>query len=189
MCDHAGMTDLPTSWAAAQALRAAGWPDGLPKHFFTGKPCKRGHIAPRMASDGNCTECKRMQDRAYDSQPHVRDKANAYAREYTKRPERAVRERYYAAKGRADRQRATPPWLTAKQKQATRTVYEEAQRLTDETGIPHHVDHVIPLKVKELQARLGDRDQLPSTRPPKKGGNVIRLHRNPNTGRLDDIPF
>lgn len=142
------MTDLPTSWADAQALRAAGWPDGLPKHFFTGKSCKRGHIAPRMASDGNCTECKRVQDRADRVRPHRAEQINAYNRDYTKRPERRAPERAFAAAGRAALLRATPPWLTAEHKAAIRAVYEEAQRLTDETGVPHEVDHIVPLRGK-----------------------------------------
>jgi len=27
------------------------------KHYFTGKPCKRGHIAKRFVSSGNCCKC------------------------------------------------------------------------------------------------------------------------------------
>ena len=29
------------------------------KYYFTGRPCKRGHIAPRSTTDGVCTICKR----------------------------------------------------------------------------------------------------------------------------------
>jgi hypothetical protein len=31
------------------------------KHYFTGEPCKRGHIAKRFTSDAGCIECKRNQ--------------------------------------------------------------------------------------------------------------------------------
>jgi hypothetical protein len=27
------------------------------RRFYTGKPCKQGHIAPRYVSTGACTEC------------------------------------------------------------------------------------------------------------------------------------
>lgn len=38
----------------ATALRARQL--GL-MHYFTGKPCKRGHISPRYATSGNCSQC------------------------------------------------------------------------------------------------------------------------------------
>jgi hypothetical protein len=37
---------------------------------------------------------------------------------------------------------AMPPWADV---DAIKAVYAEAQRLTDETGIPHEVDHIEPL--------------------------------------------
>lgn len=41
---------------------------------------------------------------------------------------------------------ATPPWLTSAQWAEMNAVYHEARRLTAETGVPHHVDHIVPLK-------------------------------------------
>lgn len=41
--------DLPISAKIAKSL-------GI-KRFFSGKPCKYGHIAERMAVNGDCTEC------------------------------------------------------------------------------------------------------------------------------------
>ena len=29
-------------------------------HYFTGKPCKHGHIANRLSSNGTCVECMRL---------------------------------------------------------------------------------------------------------------------------------
>lgn len=40
---------------------------------------------------------------------------------------------------------ATPTWLSDEHKLAMKTIYSEAQRLTKETGILHHVDHILPL--------------------------------------------
>lgn len=37
---------------------------------------------------------------------------------------------------------ATPTWADTK---AMRAIYAEAVRITTETGIPHHVDHIVPL--------------------------------------------
>lgn len=46
-------------------------------------------------------------------------------------------------KRRADRLQATPPWADLV---AIAAVYAEAARLARETGVEHHVDHIIPLR-------------------------------------------
>jgi hypothetical protein len=49
------------------------------------------------------------------------------------------------AKRHAERLRATPAWADSK---AIIEVYKEARRLSKETGVKHHVDHIIPLRGK-----------------------------------------
>ena len=56
----------------------------------------------------------------------------------------------YKAKRRAKERKATPSWLTKEQTEAIRAVYEEAERLTRETGVPHQVDHIVPLSGKTV---------------------------------------
>lgn len=53
--------------------------------------------------------------------------------------------RYHAAK-----LRATPDWLTESDLDKMRAIYSEAQRLSKETGILHHVDHIHPLRGKTV---------------------------------------
>lgn len=48
-----------------------------------------------------------------------------------------------AAKRRSARRKQAPPWADL---EAIKAIYAEALRLTNETGIPHHVDHIIPLQ-------------------------------------------
>src|SRR3546814_1154719 len=59
------------------------------KHYSTGRPCKRGHLAPRFRSTGNCTECNRERGRVVNMTPlqvqEQRDRAKA---DYYKDPER-----------------------------------------------------------------------------------------------------
>ena len=50
------------------------------------------------------------------------------------------------AKRRAAKLQATPPWLTAGHIAAMQAKFEEAARLTADTGIEHHVDHIVPLQ-------------------------------------------
>lgn len=139
------------------------------KRFFTGKQCKRGHISIRRVSDSSCLECRRAEDRVrYQADP---GKVNQRAKEWAAaNPERA-RERaraWVAANREKDREKgrryarehpeqareacrrrdaaklkATPAWAD---RAAILAVYAEAERLTRETGVPHHVDHIVPLK-------------------------------------------
>lgn len=47
------LCDLPKS---AKEARVAGI-----KQYFTGEPCKNGHVVPRQTSNGKCTECRRIE--------------------------------------------------------------------------------------------------------------------------------
>lgn len=81
-------------------------------------------------------------------------------------------QRYYAlhrpkrladsAKDRADKVTATPPWLSAKQKKAITAVYQLAVDLGEATGIPHAVDHVVPLVgfCRKTRRATGERKQV-----------------------------
>lgn len=59
--------------------------------------------------------------------------------------QKAATVRFHAAKRRTLRLQRTPLWADA---EAIRAIYLEAQRLTRDTGVPHHVDHDVPLQGK-----------------------------------------
>jgi len=48
-----------------------------------------------------------------------------------------------AAKRRADKIKATPPWVDVK---AIEKIYKKARRLSEKTGLNYEVDHIYPLK-------------------------------------------
>lgn len=50
------------------------------------------------------------------------------------------------AKRRAKKIQATPAWLTKEQLEQILGFYTKAKRLEQETGIKHHVDHIVPLQ-------------------------------------------
>ena len=56
-----------------------------------------------------------------------------------------AKRRARTADRRVRRVQQTPSWAN---REAIQRVYEEAQRLSDHTGLPHHVDHIIPLRGK-----------------------------------------
>lgn len=58
--------------------------------------------------------------------------------------------RYKAAVQRAALEHRTPLWLTTEQKLEIESIYYLAIRLEEETGIKHHVDHITPLKGKNI---------------------------------------
>lgn len=96
-----------------------------------------------------CKACFRAYNKANAERKKARDKEwrdrNAVTwRGYTNRwraenPDIANAQN---AKRRARIIKACPPWVDLA---AIRAVYAEAQRLTKETGIPHEVDHIVPL--------------------------------------------
>jgi hypothetical protein len=42
--------------------------------------------------------------------------------------------------------RSMPPWISESQKLEMSNLYVEAQRISRETGISHHVDHIEPIR-------------------------------------------
>ena len=56
-----------------------------------------------------------------------------------KYPDRAIANN---AVRNARKKRAMPPWVDRKELQA---IYEERRRISEQTGVLHHVDHIIPL--------------------------------------------
>jgi hypothetical protein len=143
-------------------------------HYFTGIPCKRGHVALRKTK-GVCVECMREDDVAarpkrkdyFKSAPAVLEAKRRY---YEKNREvviaraqarsSALLAQYRKAwkvanpdlvaadcKNRRRKHRhATPKWLTSVQKKQMREMYLAARRLTKSTGVPYVVDHIEPLR-------------------------------------------
>ena len=60
------------------------------------------------------------------------------------------KKRSYQAFRRAKVKQATPPWLTKAHKAQIALIYKEALRLTNETGVMYHVDHIVPLNGKKV---------------------------------------
>lgn len=124
------------------------------KRFFTGKPCKRGHIAERYVFNHCCVACshvanmtpeqvdkKRAKDRVENMTPEQMERKRETTRAWQMaNPEK---DRAIQASRKARKLQATPAWAD---REAIAAVYAEADRLTRETGIPHHVDHIVPLQ-------------------------------------------
>jgi hypothetical protein len=68
------------------------------RFFFTGIPCRKGHICPRYVSEGRCRDCDR--NAAAVHRTKYRDIRNAYSRNY-----RSANIEYFSAYWTANRQR------------------------------------------------------------------------------------
>lgn len=119
------------------------------KRYFTGAPCKHGHVAERVTSSGACIECRQTihydkHKKSISNRKYYEENREYFAEYYTEyflanKVDYVVR----AAKRRATVKNATPGWSDNK---AIKEIYKEAERLTLTTGIIHHVDHQIPLQ-------------------------------------------
>lgn len=137
--------------------RAAAKERGLLR-YFTGKPCKHGHVSERVTVNGTCYECQKDITRKYAAaHPEtIQEKNRAF---YRANPEvcRAASRRYgrenpayvraNTAARRAARVGATPKWAD---KAAIQGFYEDARWFTEVTGKVHHVDHIVPLRGKNV---------------------------------------
>lgn len=137
--------------------------------YFTGLPCKKGHIAERQTSNGTCVLCAReiaadcvarnpdgkraSNAKYYEANSDKVKLLNATWRAENPEEMRAIRQRHYRS-NKADYlswssfreeyvKLATPAWAD---KAAITTIYREAARLSAETGVPHDVDHIVPLR-------------------------------------------
>jgi len=52
------------------------------KRFFTGQPCRHGHIAERLVSDGKCMECAREQQRTRPRTPEQIERQRQQVRDW-----------------------------------------------------------------------------------------------------------
>jgi 5-methylcytosine-specific restriction endonuclease McrA len=140
---------MPTSMAEAKSSGAL--------HYFTGKPCRNGHVEKRYAS-GGCMGCLReIARKQYAKNPEYtkswqrenRDRASANAAAWKARnPERVKvlqaefkrrfpkKQTHDAALARARRLNAVPSWVDLK---AIRAIYDACP-----PGL--EVDHIVPLK-------------------------------------------
>ena len=82
----------------------------------------------------------------------IQGKANkiAYKRKRSKTPEGKAQSCADAAKRRAKKLHATLKWLNKEHFKQIKKFYIEAIRLTNKTGILHHVDHIVPLQGKNV---------------------------------------
>jgi 5-methylcytosine-specific restriction endonuclease McrA len=150
-------------------VRAAAISGGL-KRYFTGKPCKHGHVSERYASTGGCVECSRKHDSDGAGAERARlwrqknpDRRREYKREWSENNKERVREIQAKAhkKWRASnlqQERARVSHNRAKRKSVEGSyTNEDLQRIklaqknkcaicrVSLCRVIPHIDHIIPI--------------------------------------------
>ncbi len=142
--------------------------------YFTGKPCKRGHICERTTRDRSCVACAAIRQTAWRARNIERvrvwrtswdkqnpEKVNAAFRRRYQEPEKKARHALRVASWKARNKAvsacseskrrsraivATPPWADLK---AIEMIYRVAQ-LARVSGFMAEVDHIVPLRGKSV---------------------------------------
>lgn len=146
------------------------------KRYKTTLRCPQGHDSDRFVSSGTCCQCaakpvviierpceecrktmvvtagsrqKRCSYRcrsigaARQHRTDQRDKAQAARNRYRSSDHGRATLTALASKRRASKKRAIPAWYDD---EAVGQIYLKARKETLATGVPHHVDHIVPLQ-------------------------------------------
>jgi hypothetical protein len=126
-------------------------------HYFTGKPCKHGHLSRRRYKDRVCMECDiAYQIRVYKANPEKAKERRLKTYERTREKHLAQKKIYRQtnrakvnALGKAYKVRKKnriPAWVDKDHMWLIKEAYELAQLRTKHFGFSWHVDHIVPLQ-------------------------------------------
>lgn len=117
--------------------------------YFTGLPCKHGHIDIRYTKDGKCAECSRVNAKAMYYKHNGKEKQKTAERNKVKAKWRQKNKgavNSWTAKRYLAKLNRTPRWLTNEQLNEIEEFYKMAKELEGVFPWKQHVDHIVPLK-------------------------------------------
>lgn len=127
--------------------------------YFTGKPCKHGHVAERWVSKHVCSTCLSLAKKVY--RKNNAEEVAAYQKKYMKdnRETLRIKEAEYrrknphynrnkCAKRKYAKKNSIPSWYSKQDETYYRYLKEQCRYLEKITGIQFHVDHIIPIQGK-----------------------------------------
>jgi len=126
-------------------------------HYFTGKPCKHGHVERRRVNDRNCAGCDKMHKKifkvrhpekyaALKKSGYTKNKENHLAQKRIYRQSNKARVNALAKAYKVRKKNRIPKWVDKDHMWMIKEAYELAQIRTKQFGFSWHVDHIYPLQ-------------------------------------------
>lgn len=131
------------------------------KTYFTGKPCKYGHVSERYVVNRTCVECcnsysvtwaKNNKDYALEKRRENYKANSEHYKNVSKSWRRVNKEKcriQWSARDKRLKQ-ATPKWLSEKQFFEIESFYWLAKLQNQLNDMSYNVDHIIPLHNKSV---------------------------------------
>lgn len=156
------------------------------KRYFTGEPCKNGHVSERRTNTRRCVECEQQITKKHRTPEQSRQyQRDWYSRNSSKKNKSCCLwqttspiGKTLSPKRRAAKLNATVSWADHEKIKA---IYAERDRLIEETGIEHHVDHFYPLRSRwvcglhnefNLRVITAEENLKKGNQPPRERGEV-----------------
>lgn len=119
--------------------------------YFTGKPCKHGHVAPKRTINGHCTECETIKNNKQERKEYMQQYAkvkNNKIREIASTWQKNNKGKVNAntALRHAAKMKRTPSWLSKEDKLTIKCFYQLAAMYNRESDQKWHVDHIVPMQ-------------------------------------------
>lgn len=132
------------------------------RRYYTGKPCKRGHLLEKDVKYG-CTECRRLEKKRYKKSLN----GIQARRRYRSTPGGKAYERRRSLEKDIRVRQATPPWHNPA------PINEFLAACPD----GHHIDHIVPLRGKNVCGlhTLSNLQYLPARENLEKSNKVDPL--------------
>jgi 5-methylcytosine-specific restriction endonuclease McrA len=164
------------------------------KKYFTGTKCNNGHLSNRRTANGSCDECVQLsRKKNYDSEKNKiyqkqyyqqnKESLNAQSKQYYQKnidyfikywSDNAGMYNANSAKRRSLIKQAIPTWANIDMIQK---IYDKCASTTNETGIRHNVDHIVPLQGKNVCGlHCEDNLQILTETANKQKGNKLNPH-------------
>ena len=126
-------------------------------HYFTGIPCKHGHLSRRRYKDRVCMDCDTAYQLRVARENPEKHRLKAKATYERTREKHLAQKRIYRQTNRAKvnalgksykirKKNRVPKWVDKEHMWLIKEAYELAQLRTNQFGYTWHVDHIIPLQ-------------------------------------------